>query len=383
MRVRETTHRPGALVRLAVIAAGAVVAFLATLSFAQPAQAQVVPCPVSPTVDCRPICVVDEPDFPAGDLTATIAGPGSGVLQASAKNPYKGATDNDNKGTDECATGTSPMPPPWTWEVKRWCGFHCEHWHTLVDPGKLGGGTPYPATAIVTAVPDVGSYFLGWAAGNCTTPQKPADPRLGCAVFMDADKSVTANLSTTPDNTAPSAPEIAKGTVKQFSIQITWPTPGTDETWLGGYEVYRNDVLYGRRGASVPGITATGLLCNTSYTWKVRSFDGANESVDSNILVIKSGACAKVPPNTVLHVKPPLRTSSRVAYFHWGAKRNGIELGHFKSQCRKGKYNPWRKCFPGKTYRNLRAGYHTVRIRVGDAQGWDRTPVKYTWFVRK
>ncbi len=70
-----------------------------------------------------------------------------------------------------------------------------------------------------------------------------------------------------------------------------------------------------------------------------------------------------------------------VAYFHWGAKRNGNELSHFKSQCRKGT-NPWRTCFPGKTYRNLRSGYHTVRIRTGDAQGWDRTPVKYRWFVR-
>ena len=114
----------------------------------------------------------------------------------------------------------------------------------------------------------------------------------------------------------------------------------------------------------------------------MRAFDGANESADSNILVVKSGACAKVPPNTVLHVKPPLRTSSRVAYFHWGAKRNGNELSHFKSQCRKGT-NPWRTCYPGKTYRNLRSGYHTVRIRTGDAQGWDRTPVKYRWFVRK
>ena len=380
MRVRETTHRPGALVRLAVIAAGAVVAFLATLSYAQPAHAQVLPCPPPGHPSCRPICEIDA-SHPAADLTGTIAGTGSGVLQASAKNPYKGAFDNANKGTDECATSTGTGPPSWTWNVKRWCGFHCEHWHTTVFPGTPGGGTPYPATAILTAVPNVGSYFLGWAAGNCATPTKPADPRLGCAVFMDADKSVQANLSTTQDATPPTAPVIAKGTVKQFSIQITWPTPGTDETWLGGYEVYRNGVLYGRRGTSAPGITATGLLCNTSYSWKVRSFDGANESVDSNVLVIKTGACAKVPPNTVLHVKPPLRTSSHVAYFHWGAKRNGVELSHFKSQCRKGK-GQWRRCFPGKTYRNLRSGYHTVRIRVGDAQGWDRTPIKYTWYVR-
>ena len=101
------------------------------------------------------------------------------------------------------------------------------------------------------------------------------------------------------------------------------------------------------------------------------------------MLAIKSGACAKIPPNTVLHVKPPLRTSSRVAYFHWGAKRNGNELSHFKSQCRKGT-NPWRTCYPGKTAPEPEVGLpHPVRIRTGDAQGWDRTPIKYRWFVRK
>jgi len=367
--------------RALMMAAGALVGFLATLSHAQPAHAQLL-CPVSSTKDCRPICEIDA-SHPDADLTGTIAGTGFGVLQASAKNPYKGASDNDHKGTDECATGTGNGPPSWTWNVKRWCGFHCEHWHTLVSPGTLGGGTPYPATAIVTAAPSAGSYFAGWLPGNCATPTKPADPRLGCAVFMNSDKSVQANLTTTPDATPPTAPVIAKGTVKAFSIQITWPIAATDETWLGGYEVYRDGSLYGRRGSSAPGITATGLLCNLSYTWIVRAFDGANESVDSNTVVAKTGACPKIPPNTVLHVKPPLRTSSRTAYFHWGAKRNGTELSHFKSQCRKGKYKPWRTCFPGKTYRNLRPGYHTVRIRVGDSQGWDHTPVKYRWFVRR
>jgi hypothetical protein len=250
-----------------------------------------------------------------------------------------------------------------------------------VSPGTLGGGTPYQATAIVTAQPDVGSFFLGWEPGECFAPTKPAEPRLGCAVVMDDDKSVQANLGSSADPTAPTAPVIAKGTVKPFSIQITWPTPATDETWLGGYEIYRNHVLYGRRSASAPGFTATSLLCNTSYTWEVRAFDAAHETA-SNELTIKSGKCAKVPPNTVIHVRPPRSTRQKSAYFHWGAVRRGVDLTHFKSQCKIGR-KAWKKCFPGKTYRHLKPGYRTVRIRVGDAQGWDRTPAKIRWLVKK
>jgi hypothetical protein len=380
MRVREQTLRPDVLTRLLVIGASAAVVLVALMAFPKVAHAQQLVCPPPGHASCRPICEVDA-QHPASILTATIAGVGSGVLQGSAKNPYKGASDNANKGTDECATpGSNTGPTTWDWTVKRWCGFHCEHWHTLVNPNTLGGGTPYQATAIVTATPDAGSFFVGWEPGDCTAPTKPADPRLGCAVVMSANKSVQANLSDTADAQAPTAPVIAKGTVKRYSIQITWPTPATDNLWLGGYEIYRNGNLYARRGPTAPGITATSLLCNTSYTWRVDAFDSANVT-SSNTIVVKTGKCAKVPPNTVIHVRPPRTTRQKSAYFHWGAVRRGQELAHFKSQCKIGKKR-WKKCFPGKTYRNLKPGYRTVRIRVGDSQGWDRTPAKVRWLVK-
>ena len=72
MRVRETTHRPAALTRALVIAGGVVVAFIATLSFAQPAQAQQLVCPPPGHEMCRPICEIDA-SHPDADLTGTIA----------------------------------------------------------------------------------------------------------------------------------------------------------------------------------------------------------------------------------------------------------------------------------------------------------------------
>jgi len=229
---------------------------------------------------------------------------------------------------------------------------------------------------------EAGHYFLGWTtSGPCAPPSSPTLSRTDCSVFLNTEQSVEANLGDTQDGTAPTASTVSKGVVKRYSIQIKW-TPSIDETWLGGYEILRNGIPYARRGPAATAFTATSLLCNTKYRWRVRAFDSVH-LIDSNSIIVKTGACAKVPPNTVLHVKPPGVTRSRTAYFHWGAVRRGVDLIRFKSQCRLGRYGVWRKCFPGKTYRNLKPGYHTVRIRTGDSQGWDRTPVKYRWLVRR
>jgi hypothetical protein len=385
MRVREKTLRPDALTRLLVIGASAALVFLATFALSESAQAQTLPpCPPGSgqalppgKTQCRPLCEVDA-SHPIFSLSASVAavGTASGTFSATALNPAN-PPSYELRGPRDCATATSD--PSTTWDIKHYCPMpHCVHWHTYIFPGTPGGGTPYPSTAIVTVAPDSGSHFLGWSA-ECAVPTKPTDPRRGCATFMDSNKSVEATLSDVADSSPPTAPVIATGTVKRYSIQITWPTPAMD-TWLGGYEILQNGIPYGRRGPTSPGFTATSLLCNKSYKWQVLAFDGENETA-SNELTIKTGKCAKVPPNTVIHVRPPRTTRQKSAYFHWGAVRRGQDLAHFKSQCKIGKKR-WKKCLPGKTYRNLKPGYRTVRIRVGDSQGWDRTPAKVRWLVR-
>jgi hypothetical protein len=47
----------------------------------------------------------------------------------------------------------------------------------------------------------------------------------------------------------------------------------------------------------------------------VDAFDSANVT-SSNTIVVKTGKCAKVPPNTVIHVRPPRTTRQKSAYFH-------------------------------------------------------------------
>ncbi len=89
-------------------------------------------------------------------------------------------------------------------------------------------------------------------------------------------------------------------------------------------------------------------------------------------------------PNTVLLSKPPKSTKSKSATFYWGAKTGTNPVKNpSKSQCKFDKARSWTTCRPGKTYKKLKPGTHTFRVRVGNANGWDATPAVYSWKVRK
>jgi hypothetical protein len=89
------------------------------------------------------------------------------------------------------------------------------------------------------------------------------------------------------------------------------------------------------------------------------------------------------PPNTTLFKKPAKTTKKKTASFYWGATLNGSVLSSFKSQCKLDKQKAWKACKSGVTYRKLRVGTHTFRVRAGNANGWDKTPVVYSWKVKK
>ena len=146
-----------------------------------------------------------------------------------------------------------------------------------------------------------------------------------------------------------------------------------------------NDVLRSRVGPDATSFSVGSLLCNTLYRIRLVAFDSKNET-PSNEVSAKTNACVKVPPNGYFHVKPARRTRDKTAFFHWGAKRNGVELRprNFKSRCKVDR-RKWTRCsaVTGKTVRRLKPGWHTFRVKVGDAQGWDRTPAVWRWRVRR
>jgi len=383
MRGRETAANDLAR-RLVLVALG--MTFFALAALMWPGQASAQSQCAGP--GCRPLCVSgfdahSNSDTPLYTLTALKAGAGDGTFAVTALNPYTGASYNSpaNK-VRECATrqGTSDV-----WDVKHWCTFHCEHRHYFVQPA----GLPQPATARVTATANATSFFLGWTpASGCAPPGNVSFPKLACVLRVDGNKTVTGNFGTSADATPPTAPVISLTSMTGNAAAFAIDTPATD-AWLAGYEVFvtpGSPSLRTRIRADAETFTISNLLCNRNHAFWVQAYDSANATA-SNTVNATTGACPRVAPNGVFHVKPPLRTKKRTAFFHWGARRGGVDLPQrsFKSKCRVDR-KIWRTCsaVSGKTVRNLTPGrWHTFRVKVGDAQGWDQTPAVWRWRVRR
>jgi hypothetical protein len=81
-------------------------------------------------------------------------------------------------------------------------------------------------------------------------------------------------------------------------------------------------------------------------------------------------------------------TRSRTARFSWAAYRSGHKVtAGVKAQCKLDK-QAWKSCKSPKSWTGVKPGYHTMRIRVGDAAGatsvrWDKTPATYTWRIKR
>ena len=300
------------------------------------------------------------------------------------------AKDTEPTSLENCAVVTSAT----TWRVAQLCTFHCQHWHAYIQPG----GTPFPGSATVTPTPDAGSYFLGWFGGpDSCAPVNPLTgmTRFSCSTLMDMNRTLTAVYGGSPDPTPPTAPVLSSPGTGVFSVQLSW-TSATDDIWMGGYELYRNGTLYKRYPSWQNSVTLTNQLCNTHYQFRIESFDGAS-STASNTIDATTQKCVVVttkPPNTQIHFicykgrtcvgYPSHRTRSHRVLFHWGAARSGKEVtAGVTYQCKLDK-RAWTKCRPGfygKSYTNLRLGWHTFRVKAHDSAGWDPTPAKWTWKI--
>jgi hypothetical protein len=295
-------------------------------------------------------------------LTLGISG-GSGTVAPSMYN-----TPADPSGCitpfTQCSAATC------AYQIKTVCAFHCyshlhmdpQHWDVRLAPTPSGGA------------------FLGWGGSDvCRPPSSASVSRSDCLVLMDRERSVVAMFGPQPDGVPPTAPAVT-ATADRYALNISW-TASNDE-YLAGYEVWVGSKMAVRLAKNQTTYRAANLSCATPYNVRVVAFDTVHEAVGQS--TIATGACppaAQRPrPNTALHVKPPKRTKARTAFFHFGTRG---EVAATKYQCKLDKRR-WARCsgLNGKRYRSLKKGYHTFRVRAGNAVGWDATPATWRWRIR-
>lgn len=101
-----------------------------------------------------------------------------------------------------------------------------------------------------------------------------------------------------PDETAPTVPGSFDAVVISSSrIDLSW-TPSTDARGVAGYEIEQNSTVIDV--GLVLGVSRTALTQSTSYTFKVRAYDGAgNRSSWSDAVTESTPASSDTTPPTV------------------------------------------------------------------------------------
>ncbi|MBI3043630.1 MAG: fibronectin type III domain-containing protein, partial [Betaproteobacteria bacterium] len=124
----------------------------------------------------------------------------------------------------------------------------------------------------LTATGAAGYSFSGWG-GACTGAG-------GCAVTMDAGKSVTASFADTQAPTVPSG--LAATAVSSSQINLAW-SASTDNLAVTAYQVFRGGVFQATVNAPTTSFSDTGLAPATLYSYTVAACDAAgNCSVQSS-----------------------------------------------------------------------------------------------------
>jgi Ca2+-binding RTX toxin-like protein len=119
--------------------------------------------------------------------------------------------------------------------------------------------------------------------------------------------------------------------------------------------------------------TYTGLA-NGTHTLQVYAEDSGGDAGPAVGWTWKVDATA---PNAAIKKKPAAQTTSRTARFTFRSNEAGSTF-----QCKLDR-KAWKPCRSPKTYRNLKPGKHTFRVRAKDKAGnVDPTPAKRVWRIR-
>ena len=156
-------------------------------------------------------------------------------------------------------------------------------WTEMAFGSNQGNNDEYTATLLPTetgsfdyAVRWSGDGGATWFLADLNGPQRDGT--------LDNPGSLTVNASS--DTTAPSTPTLSLEGVNASSVDLSW-TASTDETGLGGYELFRNDVRIAALDSTTTSYSDESVTTGETYSYTVKAFDTSfNRSAASNAVYV-------------------------------------------------------------------------------------------------
>jgi chitodextrinase len=205
----------------------------------------------------------------------------------------------------------------------------------IVQTGTSGAGTGFTNRSITAPDGDILEDQIVSATGSYTATA-PLSSAGGWIMQLVAFKAATVGPDTTPP-TAPGTPVLS--VVSSTQINLTWAA-ATDNVGVTGYLVERcagvNCSTFSQIATPTTiSFTDTGLTASTSYTYRVRATDAANNLGPYSGI---STASTQTPPDTQPPTAPgmPVLTvvSSAQINLTWaGATDNVGVTGYFVERC--------------------------------------------------
>jgi hypothetical protein len=182
--------------------------------------------------------------------------------------------------------------------------------------------------------------------------------------------SATASASWTVDTVRPTTPSVVRFATGTTGIPLAWTT-STDLNGPLSYAVF----VGSKQVATTTGTTRTvSVPCGRASTVGVEAVDGAGNHSLRGTLSVQGHPCG---PQTTISSGPSGSTTRRVATFRFRSSKAGSSF-----QCKLDS-GAWRTCRSPKTYKTLKKGRHTVRVRAISPGGIkDTTPAVRAWRIR-
>jgi chitodextrinase len=122
--------------------------------------------------------------------------------------------------------------------------------------------------------------------------------------------SSTISASTVADSTPPSTPtNFSSTTQTDTTLSFSW-TAGTDNIAVGGYNIYRNNLML--TSTTGTSFTDSGLNINTSYSYKIQTYDTSGNLSPMSTPVTTSTIPDLVPPSIPANLSSTAQTNNSI-----------------------------------------------------------------------